>query len=71
MRRNIYVKISEVMRSRGLTQLQLAEMTELRQATISELSRNIRDSVNLRHLEKIADALGIDEISELIEIRKI
>ncbi|MFD2672786.1 helix-turn-helix domain-containing protein [Marinicrinis sediminis] len=71
MGRKINVKLNEVMRSRNLTQLQLSEMTGVRQASISEMSRNIRDKVNLRHLERIADALNIDDVSELIEITYI
>lgn len=70
MRRRIYVKLSEVLKKREITQLELSERSGVRQAAISELSRNIRDSINIRHLERIADALNIDDIAELIEIRK-
>lgn len=70
MRRRICVKLSEVLKKRRITQLELSEMSGVRQAAISELSRNIRDSINIRHLERIADALNIDDIAELIEIRK-
>ncbi|WCT57854.1 helix-turn-helix transcriptional regulator [Paenibacillus kyungheensis] len=64
------MKLNEVMTERGLTQMKLAEMSGVRQAAISEMSRNIREQVNLRTLIKIADALDIDDLSELMVIEK-
>lgn len=68
--RKIRMKLNEVMTERGLTQMKLAEMSGVRQAAISEMSRNIREQVNLRTLIKIADALDIDDLSELMVIEK-
>lgn len=68
--RTIRMKLNEVMTERGLTQMKLAEMSGVRQAAISEMSRNIREQVNLRTLIKIADALDIDDLSELMVIEK-
>ncbi|EES73309.1 DNA-binding helix-turn-helix protein [Paenibacillus sp. oral taxon 786 str. D14] len=68
--RKITIRLNEVMQERGLTQTKLAELSGVRQAAISEMSRNIREQINLRTLEKIADALDIDDISELITIEK-
>ncbi|MFK4302575.1 helix-turn-helix domain-containing protein [Paenibacillus sp. NRS-1782] len=66
--RTIRLKLNEVMTQRGLTQTQLSELSGVRQAAISEMSRNIREQINLKTLIKIADALEIDDISELIAI---
>ncbi|WP_440112463.1 helix-turn-helix domain-containing protein [Paenibacillus sp. QZ-Y1] len=68
--RRIRIRLNEVMSERGLTQTQLAELSNVRQAAISEMSRNIREQINLKTLIKIADALEIDDISELIIIEK-
>ncbi|MEK3868373.1 MULTISPECIES: helix-turn-helix domain-containing protein [unclassified Paenibacillus] len=68
--RKITIRLNEVMQERGLTQTRLAEMTGVRQAAISEMSRNIREQINLKTLERIADALEIDDISELLSIDK-
>lgn len=68
--RKIKLRINEAMQRRGMTQIQLSELSGVRQAAISEMSRNIREQVNIRNLEKIADALGIDDIGELIHIEK-
>ncbi|WP_222850478.1 helix-turn-helix domain-containing protein [Paenibacillus tengchongensis] len=68
--RKVRVKVEEVLRERGITQTELAGMAKMRQASISELSNNMRNSINREHLAKIADALEIDDISELLEIVK-
>ncbi|WP_342415372.1 helix-turn-helix transcriptional regulator [Paenibacillus sp. FSL R10-2782] len=69
--RTIRLRLNEVMAQRGLTQTQLAELSGVRQAAISEMSRNIREQINLKTLVKIADALEINDISELISLEYI
>lgn len=63
----IIVKLKSVLSERNITQKELAKMTNLRQATISEISRGQRGSVNIEHLEKIATALNVTKISDLID----
>lgn len=66
MGRRIRVKLDEVLTARGITQTQLSEMSGVRQAAISEMTRNVREQLSLRNLERIADALNIDDINELL-----
>ncbi|SMG52191.1 helix-turn-helix domain-containing protein [Paenibacillus aquistagni] len=66
----IKIKLKEAMKSRGITQMQLKEMSGVRQAAISELCRNDRVEVNLHMLEKISDALNISDISELLQFEE-
>jgi putative transcriptional regulator len=68
--RKVRVKVDEIIRARGITQTELAAKSGLRQASISELSNNMRNSINREHLAKIADALEIDDIRELLVIDK-
>lgn len=70
MEMEIRIKLDEVLKQRNLTQKQLVEMTGIRAAAISELYNNQRKSINKEHLEKIAKALDINDINELIEIQK-
>ncbi len=42
-------------------------MTGIREMQISFLSRNVGTGINKEHLEKIAEALQINDISELLE----
>ncbi|MGR6906870.1 helix-turn-helix domain-containing protein [Lysinibacillus sp. BSL11] len=61
------IKLKEVMKERGLTQLKLAEMTGIRQAAISEIVNNRRDTINKSHLETICKALEINDFNEILE----
>lgn len=69
--RKITIRLNEVMQKRGLTQVMLADMTGIRQAAISEMANNMRKQINLPTLIKIADALEIDDISELMTIEHV
>lgn len=61
------VKLDEVLKARGnMSQKELAELTGIRPAAISELYNNQRKSINREHIEKIAEKLNITEISEII-----
>jgi transcriptional regulator with XRE-family HTH domain len=66
----IYIKVQELLDERGWTQKHLAELTKLRTAAISEISNNMRTSINREHLEKIADAFGLSDINQLIELKQ-
>jgi transcriptional regulator with XRE-family HTH domain len=65
----MYIKVQELLKDRGWTQKELALMTGLRTAAVSEICNNLRTSINREHLEKIADAFGLTDIHDLIEFR--
>jgi putative transcriptional regulator len=62
------IKLDEVLKDRNMSQKELARLTGIRPAAISELYNNQRKSINREHIEKIAAALNISDISELITI---
>ena len=64
---NQVLKIKEAIEERGITQKKLAEMSGLRESTISDIVRGTRTVINFEHLSKIAEALEIDNITELID----
>ncbi|GGF86561.1 helix-turn-helix domain-containing protein [Paenibacillus aceti] len=66
---SIVIKVQEILDERDMSQKQLAEMTGLRRAAVSEICNNLRTSINRDHLEKIAEALKLNDISQLIELR--
>lgn len=66
--KRVKIRIGELLDSRGLTQAQLSEMTGVRQAAISQLSRGFVSRVSIDHLERIANALNIDDINDIITI---
>lgn len=65
----MHIKLKEILVERGITQMQLAEMTGLRPAAISELVNNQRMSVKKDHIVKIAESLEIDRVEELLEFK--
>jgi len=62
----IIIHLKQRMAERGLTQMQLAEMAGVRQATISQMSRGNIEKLHIPTLEKIAWAMGIDDLSQLL-----
>lgn len=67
----LYIRLQEILDERGITQKQLSEMTKLRPTTISEMCNNVRSTINKEHLVKVAEALGIEKVDEMLEFRKM
>ncbi|MGF9741904.1 helix-turn-helix transcriptional regulator [Bacillus safensis] len=65
---NVKLKVGDLIERRNMTQTTLAELTGIRPSAISDLCRNRRDRVQLDHLAKIAAALDVKDIRELIDI---
>lgn len=63
----VKILLKEAMKKRNLTQMQLSELSGVRQAAISELYRNARQEINLIMLAKLATAMNIKDISELLQ----
>lgn len=63
------LKIKEALKEADLTQRDLAELTGLREATISELATNSRSVINKGHLAKIMDALDITKLEDILELK--
>ena len=63
----VKLKVKEVLEKRGLSQKKLAEMSGIRESTISDIVRGTRTVINFEHLSKIAKALEVTDIRELID----
>ena len=66
----VELRIKEALEQRNLTQKAIAEMTDIRPAAISQLARGYVERLNLDHIQRIAEALNIEDINELITIVK-
>ncbi|MFS0841217.1 helix-turn-helix domain-containing protein [Paenibacillus sp. 1P03SA] len=53
-----------------MTQTQLAQLTGLRPNSVSELVKLRQININLGHITKVAQCLGIKSISEIIEFNE-
>ena len=63
----VKLKVKEALDKRELSQKRLAEMSGIRESTISDIVRGTRTVINFEHLSKIAEALEITDIRELID----
>ena len=63
----VKLKVKEAIEKRDITQKKLAEMSSIRESTISDIVRGTSTVINFEHLSKIAEALQVDDIRELID----
>lgn len=63
----VKLKVKEALDKRELSQKKLAEMSGIRESTISDIVRGTRTVINFEHISKIAEALKITDIRELID----
>lgn len=63
----VKLKVKEILEERKITQKKLAEVSGIRESTISDIVRGARTVINFEHLSKIAEALEITDIRELID----
>lgn len=63
----VIVKIKELLNKYDISLRELSRLTDIRHATLSELSNQKRENINFKHIEKIAEALQIDDIREIID----
>lgn len=66
--RKVRCNLKAILEERGMEQKDLAKLTGIREATISELCRNINKMFPRTVIDKIADTLQIDDINVLITI---
>lgn len=66
----VKLKVKEALESRKLSQKKLAEMSGIRESTISDIVRGTRTVINFEHISKIAEALEVTDIRELIDFEE-
>ncbi|MET3507882.1 helix-turn-helix domain-containing protein [Halalkalibacter oceani] len=68
MNRLVVIKIKDLLERNNLSLRELSRLTDIRHATLSELANHKRQNINFQHIEKIADALNITDIREIIDL---
>lgn len=68
MSKKVIVKINELLQQENISLRELSRLTDIRHAALSELANQKRQNINFSHIEKIADALNIEDIRDLITI---
>jgi putative transcriptional regulator len=69
MRLYFHLKLKEILENKGILQKEIAQMTGLREATISELINDTRSAYNKKHLLIIMEVLKISDLNEILEVR--
>ncbi len=67
---SVKLRVKELLEEKGMTQKKLAEMAGIRESTISDIVRGTRTVINFEHLGKIATALEINDIREIIDLEE-
>ncbi|MEH7440645.1 helix-turn-helix transcriptional regulator [Neobacillus drentensis] len=70
MKLYFHFKLKQVLEQKGISQKKLAQMTNIRDATVSELVNDTRSTYNKKHLIKIMEVLNISELSEILEVKQ-
>lgn len=63
----VKLKVRDVIESRNIKQKELAELSGIKESTISDIVRGTRTVINFEHLSKIVEALDITDIRDLID----
>ena len=65
----IKLKVKDLIDEKGMTQKTLAQLSGIRESTISDIVRGTRTVINFEYLSKIAEALKVNDIRELIDFK--
>ncbi|MEF2968615.1 helix-turn-helix transcriptional regulator [Paenibacillus sp. M1] len=68
MGKKVVVKIAELAKTHQISLRELSRRSDVRHAALSELSNGKRESINFSHIERIAEALNISDIREIIDL---
>lgn len=68
MSKKVIVKINELLQQENISLRELSRLTDIRHAALSELANQKRQNINFSHIEKIADALNIEDIRDIITL---
>lgn len=61
-------KLKKILKERGITQEQFAEMIGVTQNVISEISNDKRTSINRSFVKNSCEVLGINDLNDLFEL---
>jgi putative transcriptional regulator len=68
MEKKVVVKLVQLTQERKISMRKLSLLADVRHAALSELSNGKRESINFGHIERIAEALDISDIREIIDL---
>lgn len=69
--KRIEVRINDLLRERDISLRKLGRLADIDISPLSRLARNERQRIDLGHLQRIAEALDIDDMNEILGIVNI
>jgi putative transcriptional regulator len=66
--KKVIIKIPYLLKNHGISLRELSRRTDVRHAALSELANGKRDNINFGHIERIAEALNIEDIRDIIDL---
>jgi putative transcriptional regulator len=71
MAKKVIVKISELTKKHKISLRELSRLSDVRHAALSELANGKRENINFSHIVRIAEALEIQDIREIIDMVEV
>lgn len=68
--RKVEILINNLLAERKMSLRELARLSGIEPSNLSNLANGKRERIYLEHIERIADALEIDDISEILKLTK-
>ncbi|MBD2844602.1 helix-turn-helix domain-containing protein [Paenibacillus sp. IB182496] len=69
MTKKVVINIKALTQKYNLSLRELSRLSDVRHAALSELANGKRESINFAHIERIAEALDIKDIREIIDLK--
>lgn len=71
MTKKIVIKIGDLLIKHDISLRELSRLTDVRHSALSELINYKRQNINFGHIERIAEALNIEDIREIIDFKNV
>ena len=71
MGKRVVVKISELTKKHKISMRELSRLSDVRHAALSELANGKRESISFSHIVRIAEALNVEDIREIIDLADV
>ncbi|MFB8506316.1 helix-turn-helix domain-containing protein [Enterococcus durans] len=68
--RKVEVLINDLLAERQMSLRELARLSGIEPSNLSNLANGKRQKIYLEHIERIADALEIDDISRILKLNR-
>lgn len=65
------IKIHILLNKYGISLSELSRLSDIEVARLSELANGKRQRIQINHLIRIAEALDIDDIGEIIQLKNV